>query len=369
MDSSTNGSEEPLDKQQPIPSTDANTPVNPDQQSATPHTVIELCSGPGGLALGLENAGLHCELLVENNKDAAATLRRNRPEKNIIERDIRTVDFRDYEGKIDVVAGGYPCQSNSTAGNGKGLADPRGALVFELLRCVSEVRPKVVLIENVPRLKTIDEGRSLGAILDAIRDLGYRTTYRILHAEYHDVPQKRARLFIMAVRDELDIPILFPRQKSYVTPLGDVLVDVPQSEGKEYSAENRKWLELIPPGGNWKDLSPGNLREWDGLSNLKEGGQGGLLRRMHRGKPCLTLTCSPSQNMTCRCHPDETRPFTVREYARIQTFPDSWEFVGSVTSIYRQIGNAVPVKLAYRLGMAIRRMLDGGGENSEFESV
>lgn len=330
------------------------------------HRAIELFSGCGGMALGFENAGIQSELLVEWDRHACATLRRNWPDKNLIEGDVSAVDFSDYAGQIDVVAGGFPCQAFSYAGEGRGFADIRGTMFFQFARCVAEVRPKIALGENVRGLLSHDGGRTLATMLDKLTELGYRSAVRVLRAQFHDVPQKRERLIILAVRDDIQMPILFPREREFPVTLREALQEVPASPGQDYPEKKRRVMELVKPGGYWRDLPDEIQREYMGGSYHLSGGKTGIARRLAWDEPSLTLTCSPAQKQTERCHPEETRPLTIREYARIQSFPDSWEFTGSLSSQYKQIGNAVPVNLAYHLGCAVRRMLDGGGEGADF---
>ena len=134
--------------------------------------------------------------------------------------------------------------------------------------------------------------------------------------------------------------------------------DVPTSPGAKYPASKQKVLDLVPPKGYWRDLPVEIQKEFMGGSFYLGGGKTGMARRIGWDEPCLTLTCSPAQKQTERCHPDETRPFTVREYARIQTFPDSWEFEGPLAQQYKQIGNAVPVNLGRELGYSVIRFLN-----------
>ena len=134
--------------------------------------------------------------------------------------------------------------------------------------------------------------------------------------------------------------------------------DVPISEGQKYPARKKEILDLVPPGGYWRDLPVELQKEFMKKSFYLGGGKTGMARRISWDEPCLTLTCAPAQKQTERCHPDETRPFTVREYARIQTFPDDWEFSGSMSQQYKQIGNAVPVNLAQEIGFSIVRFLN-----------
>ena len=134
--------------------------------------------------------------------------------------------------------------------------------------------------------------------------------------------------------------------------------DVPKSIGEKYPEKKKKVLELVPPGGYWRDLPENIAKEYMGKSYYSGGGRTGMARRISWNEPCLTLTCSPAQKQTERCHPDETRPFTVREYARIQSFPDKWEFMGSMGQQYKQIGNAVPVEMAKAIGLSIIDLLN-----------
>ena len=330
------------------------------------HRAIELFTGCGGLALGFENAGIQSELFVEWERHACATLRKNWPEKNLIEGDISEVNFDDYRNEIDIVAGGFPCQSFSYAGEGRGFGDIRGTMFFQFARCVEQVRPKIALGENVRGLQKHDDGRTLATMLEKMESLGYRCAVRVLRAQFHDVPQKRERLIILAVRDNLRMPILFPREKGYAPTLRDALRDVPDSPGHGYPDNKRRVMEQVPEGGYWRDLPEAVQREYMGGSYHLGGGKTGMARRLAWDEPSLTLTCSPAQKQTERCHPAETRPLTVREYARLQSFPDTWQFAGPIGSQYKQIGNAVPVNLAYHLGGALRRMLDGGGEDENY---
>ena len=129
------------------------------------------------------------------------------------------------------------------------------------------------------------------------------------------------------------------------------------SEGISYPEKKRSVMSLIPEGGNWRDLPEKIQQEYMGGAFLSQGGKTSFAKRLSWNSPSNTLTCSPAQKQTERCHPDETRPLTTREYARIQTFPDDWEFLGSTSSIYKQIGNAVPVNLAYALATSLARSI------------
>ena len=310
---------------------------------------MELFAGAGGAALGLEMAGFEHKMLVEVDKDCVATLRENRNRWNIVHDDIRDVDFGGIEA--DLVTGGFPCQPFSHAGHKLGLNDVRGTLFYEFVRAVQEVRPKIFMAENVEAIVRNDGGRTIRVIMDLLTSLGYDVRYRILNALNYGVPQKRKRVIFVGVSK--GTTFAFPEPSTKIVTLGEALRDVPDSDGASYSDTRRSILELVPPGGSWVNLPVPLQKKYLGRSFYSGGGRRGMARRLSWEEPCLTLTCSPSQKMTDRIHPEETRPFTVREYARIQAFPDSWKFKGSVHSQYRQIGNAVPVKLAHSLGMAL----------------
>jgi DNA (cytosine-5)-methyltransferase 1 len=320
------------------------------------YRVVELFAGAGGLALGFENAGLQTELLVEIDKVAAATLKHNRPHWDVICQDVTHVDFK--SSQADVLAGGFPCQAFSYAGKRLGFEDTRGTLFFEYARAVKEINPKIIIAENVRGLERHDNGRTLSTMLSILDELGYRVQYKILRAQYLDVPQKRERLVIIGMRKDLNLPICFPRERDYTISLREALKDVPCSLGQTYTAKKHKVMSVIPEGGYWRDLPPTLQKEYMGASFYLGGGKTGMARRLSWSEPSLTLTCNPAQKQTERCHPSETRPLNVREYARIQSFPDDWHFVGSTSGQYKQIGNAVPVNLAYHIGQCVIAMLN-----------
>ena len=319
---------------------------------------IELFAGAGGLALGFEQAGIEGVAYVEWNHAACETLRRNRPGWNVIEGDIHNVSFKSYT-EVDIVSGGAPCQAFSYAGKKLGFGDTRGTLFAEFARCVSEVQPKMFLFENVRGLLSHDKGRTFKTIQHEFESLGYKVQYQVLNACYHGVGQKRERIIVIGIRNDLDIQFEYPEPDKEWTTLRQALAFVPKSEGQLFSEAKRKVMELVPPGGCWVDLPENVAKAYMGKSYYSGGGRRGMARRIAWDEPCLTLTTSPSQKQTERCHPDETRPFTVREYARIQSFPDWWEFSGTVSEQYMQIGNAVPVEMARRIGVQLRKAIIG----------
>lgn len=325
-------------------------------EAQTPYRVVELFAGAGGLALGLENAGLQCELLVELDKHACATLRFNRPNWRCVEGDVHHVDFEGVEA--DVITGGFPCQAFSYAGKKLGFEDVRGTLFYEFARAVKQIQPKVLVGENVRGLLRHDCGRTLATMIEILDDLGYEVKYQVMRAQYFDVPQKRERLVIFGVRKDLGVHVDFLPEHNYTVSLREALQDVPQSEGQRYTLHKYDVMAQVPEGGYWRDLPLDVQKKYMGASFYLGGGKTGMARRLSWSEPSLTLTCNPAQKQTERCHPTETRPLTVREYARIQTFPDDWQFSGSTAAQYRQIGNAVPVNLGFYIGQMIKTVLD-----------
>src|SRR3989338_6591957 len=161
-------------------------------------TVVELFAGAGGLALGLEKAGLKNVFLNEFDKDCVATLRRNRPNWNITHKDVKDVDFKGIEA--DVLTGGFPCQAFSYAGKRLGFEDVRGTLFYEFARAVKEINPKIFLGENVAGLVSHDNGKTLNTMINILISLGYNVQYKILNAVNYSVPQKRNRVIIVETK-------------------------------------------------------------------------------------------------------------------------------------------------------------------------
>lgn len=329
--------------------------------------VIELFAGAGGLALGLEKAGFTSIGLVELDKDASNTLKVNRPNWNVINDDIANVSQLDLEelfnikkGELDLLSGGSPCQSFSYAGKRLGLEDTRGTLFYHYAEFLHKLQPKMFLFENVKGLRTHDKGRTYETILDIFEKEGYTIQKDILNAWDYGVAQKRERLITIGIRNDLvdKIHFSFPKPKEYKPVLRDILLDCPDSDGATYSEYKKKIFELVPPGGYWKDIPEDIAKEYMKSCWYMEGGRTGILRRLSLDEPSLTVLTSPSQKQTDRCHPLEARPFTVRENARCQSFPDDWVFCGSVGQQYKQVGNAVPVNLAYEVALKIKEGLE-----------
>ncbi|MFQ9567458.1 MAG: DNA cytosine methyltransferase [Roseburia inulinivorans] len=342
------------------------------------YTSIELFAGAGGLALGVEKAGFNTLGLIEFDKDAADTLKKNRPNWNVINDDIANISCLDLEkyfsikkGELDLLSGGAPCQAFSYAGKRLGLEDARGTLFYHYALFLEKLQPKMFLFENVRGLLTHDHGKTYATMLDIFTRAGYTIDKQVLNAWNYDVPQKRERLITIGIRNDLvgKTEYRFPKAHSYKPVLRDVLLDCPDGPGVPYGEKKRKIFELVPAGGYWRDIDPAIAKEYMKSCWDMEGGRTGILRRMSLDEPSLTVLTSPSQKQTERCHPLEARPFTVRENARCQTFPDDWEFCGNVSAQYKQVGNAVPVNLAYDIAKEIANSLNMLAENQKVKEA
>jgi DNA (cytosine-5)-methyltransferase 1 len=322
-------------------------------------TFIEVCSGCGGLSSGFIEAGFEPLLLNEIDKTFSQTLRLNHPGVPVETKDMTELSLKQYDRKVDVLMGGVPCQAFSQAGERRGLEDPRGHLIVDFNRLVLECNPKILMVENVRGLVSHNNGETLKGVIELFSNNGaYKIYHKVLNSKDYNVPQKRERIIIIGVRSDIDLEFTYPEKSKTEVFLRDVLADVPESLGAKYPEAKKKVMDLVPPGGCWVDLPPDIQKEYMGEKSMAAGGgKRGMARRMGMDEQCLTLTTSPAQKQTDRCHPTETRPFTVREYARIQTFPDSYTFVGGMGAQYKQIGNAVPVKLAKSIGLQIAQFL------------
>lgn len=328
--------------------------------------VLELFAGAGGLAIGMEKAGIKCVALNEIDKWACQTLRKNRPHWNVIEGDIRNINFSEYKDKVAIVTGGFPCQAFSYAGKKLGMKDARGTLFYEFARVVQEVNPLICIGENVKGLLSHEKGKTIEGMMSILDEIGYNVVpVQVLKAINYRVPQKRERVILVGIRKDIVTTYEYPKKHTCIYNLEDALkkgalydCDVPESPGSKYPEHKKEVLDLVPQKGYWRNLPLDIQKEYMGKSFYLGGGKTGIARRIGWDEPSLTLTCSPAQKQTERCHPDETRPFTVREYARIQTFPDSWTFEGSVSQQYKQIGNAVPCNLGEEIGYSIIKFLN-----------
>ena len=351
--------------------------------------VISLFSGAMGLDIGLERAGLEVALGQDVDAACISTMRANK--KSVFGGDIRSVDpelllslSNMGQGEPFMICGGPPCQPFSTAGKRQGINDPRGSLFMDFARMIDYIRPRFFIMENVKgivsspvnhvpiaeRDQRIPDKQSemvLDVILSEFGKLGYKTVYGVLDAVDYGVPQFRERFLLVGSRDHEDVFLPIPthfqmhqdasyRWKTLEATIGDLERDV--GECAQFSADRLSFLRLIPEGGNWRDLPADLIREAMGGAYMSGGGKAGFYRRLSYSQPSPTLVTSPVQKATMMCHPIQNRPLSIREYARIQQFPDNWVFAGTVAAKYRQIGNAVPVGLATALGKAVLSVAD-----------
>jgi DNA (cytosine-5)-methyltransferase 1 len=323
------------------------------------YNFIELCSGAGGLSTGLIKSGFTAVLLNDNDKNCCETLKKNHQDIEIKCCSLEDINYEKYENQIDLLVAGIPCQSFSHAGKREGLEDPRGQLIYKFVDILNTIKPKIFMIENVKGIMTHNSGKTINEIINILNNHNnYNITYKLLNSFDYNVPQKRERVFIVGTLKTYNINFKFPEKSSTIKLLKDILFDVPESKGTKYSDNKKEYFKYIPQGGCWTSLPEDLQKKYLGKSYESTGGKRGILYRLSLEKPSLTLLCSPTQKQTERCHPLEDRPLTIREYARIQMFDDSYEFCGSISSQYKQIGNAVPVELARRIGLMLIESLN-----------
>ena len=305
-------------------------------------TSLEMCAGAGGQALGLEMAGFGHEVLVEIEPPACATLRLNRPDWNVQEQDLRRFNGLPYFG-VDLVAGGVPCPPFSKAGKQLGVDDERD-LFPEALRLVDECRPKAVMLENVRGLldAVFDDYRN--NIETQLKKLGYVPHWRLLNASHFGVTQLRPRVVFVGIRKDLADGFFWPEPKLIMPPtVGELLHDLMKAEGWRGADAWRAEANTIAPtlvGGSKKhggpDLGPTRAKKaWASIGVCGMGIANEPPTECFEGMPRLT----------------------TRMAARIQGFPDDWQFHGKKTAVYRQIGNAFPPPVAYAVATQIFKAL------------
>jgi len=307
-------------------------------------TVIEICAGGGGQALGLEQAGFAHLAALEIDPHACATLRLNRPDWNVIETDIREVDGRQFQG-VDLLAGGVPCPPFSIAGKQLGNDDERD-LFPDALRLAAEIRPRAVLLENVPGFASEKFQRYRAALIARFRELGYSAEWRILNASEFGVAQLRPRFVLVALQPSDAQFFGWPDALTERRTVGRVLRDLMGARGWKHATSWSKRANGIAPtivGGSKKhggpDLGPTRAkRQWAAL------GVDGMGIADEPPDPSLHAGAMPR--------------LTIRMVARIQGFPDAWQFSGKKTAAYRQVGNAFPPPVAEAVGRAILRAFD-----------
>lgn len=363
------------------------------KDSALNRDVISLFSGAMGLDLGLAEAGLKVVIGQDLDPACVATMRING--HKALDGDIREIKEADLleqaglaRGEPFLICGGPPCQPFSTAGKRLGINDPRGSLFMDFIRMIDYIRPRFFIMENVKGITSAplkhiplaerdkgDPEQQAGTVLDVILSefdkLGYKTVYGLLDAVNYGVPQFRERFVLIGSRDKEAVFMPFPTHfQKHQDPryrwrtLQDVVRDLEPDCGEcaAFSKDRLAYLQLVPEGGNWRDLPEDVRKEAMGGAYGSGGGKVGFYRRLSYSQPSPTLVTSPVQKATMMCHPTQDRPLSIREYARIQQFPDDWKFTGTTVAKYRQIGNAVPVGLAAALGKAVLSAADESAE-------
>lgn len=325
---------------------------------------ISLFTGGGGLDQGFKRAGLHVVVAQEYDPTAVATLRKNK--QHVVDGDICKLIRQDRQcsfltdgipGEVFAVIGGPPCQSFSTAGKLRGFLDKRGVLFLAFLSVVKATNPRFFVMENVAGLSYVSG--ALDQILSRCKRLGYHTIHGILNAADYGAPQLRKRLIIIGSRDNEQLSLPKPTYANRWKTFGDAVHGLKEDGlGAKFSARTLRFIRHVPEGGNWRDLPARLLPQAMKGFNLVNptGGYTGAYRRLSYSRPSPTLVTSPTQRVTLLAHPVKDRPLTVKEYARIQQFPDSWKFEGSTAAQYRQIGNAVPLALGAAIGRTLKKM-------------
>lgn len=360
------------------------------------YPTISLFSGAMGLDLGLESAGLEIRVAQDFDKWCEKTAIANK--KNFVFGDIKKLIKEDPScsfllkkagvkaDEVFAVVGGPPCQAFSTAGKRESLGDPRGSLFMEFAHVIKTIRPRFFVMENVKGLTSASivkppkekkkseytEGEMPGSAFKVIKqtfeNLGYKIVYGVLDAAHYGVPQFRERLIIVGSRDNEDIylpvPTHFQRHQDPAyrwRTLREAIENIEDEPGicGSFSKDRVEILKHVPMGGNWRSLPIQLQIKAMGGAYKSGGGKTGFFRRLDYNQPSPTLLTSPVQKATLLCHPTKDRPLSVREYARIQQFPDDWAIEGTADDIYRQIGNAVPTGLGKAIGQVLLSVAEG----------
>ncbi len=340
-----------------------------------PFIGVDIFSGAGGLSLGAEMAGINVRYAVEINKSASETFALNHPHANVLCKDIKEVKLQDFScpGEVFVVMGGPPCQGFSMSNTrNRTMDNPKNHLFKEFVRLVKELNPVWFIFENVWGITNIEHGDIVPEIAKCFEDLGYRVSYKVLWAHEYGVPQKRNRFFMVGNRD--GIVYDFPKPFDYEVTVRDAIEDLPvlhngssdeklpyrlsKDKASKYARLMRGRLRLsrqnyvslnnnlvikryshIPQGGNWRDIPEELMINYADKSRCHSG----IYRRLKYDAPSVVIS---NYRKSMLIHPEQDRGLSVREAARIQSFPDNFIFKGPISHIQQQIGNAVPPLLA-----------------------
>lgn len=336
---------------------------------------IDIFSGAGGLSLGAEMAGVKVHYAVEINKSASETFALNHPNAKVLCKDIKAVGAKDFICPTDVfvVMGGPPCQGFSMSNTrNRTMDNPKNHLFKEFVRIVKEINPIWFIFENVWGITNMEHGDVVPEIAKCFEELGYKVTSKVLWANEYGVPQKRNRFFMVGNRDGVNYE--FPHPFEYEVTVRDAIYDlpilhngsmdeslpyrIPANEASDYARQMRarrrrsrqNFVSLnnelvirryshIPQGGNWRDIPEDLMTNYADKSRCHSG----IYRRLRYDAPSVVIS---NYRKSMLIHPEQNRGLSVREAARIQSFPDNFIFIGPISHIQQQIGNAVPPLLA-----------------------
>lgn len=326
-------------------------------RNKTEPMALSLFSGAGGLDLGVQAAGFKVYSALDNDAACCGTLRKNFPETRVVERDIREVSSKELlppegAGDVDLVVGGPPCQAFTILGNRSSFSDPRGALVFTFGEIVSSVGADAFVFENVSGILSLGDGDDFSELTDYFSDIGYHIEHAVLNALNYGVPQRRERVFVVGFKDpeslakfsfpesldeERPSQLVGPYRETVSEAFSGIEPDAPNHEERDHTDRvTARYMELEPGARDPVDFCD-RLEEDQPSGTVIVGSGGG------GGRPFV--------------HPTEPRQITVREAARLQSFPDSFVFVGSKSDQYHQVGNAVPPRMGYAVANRIRSVI------------
>ena len=353
---------------------------HPRRSETVPDIVaLSFFSGAMGLDIGMKNAGIEAILACENNKACRMTIEKNNPEIALIgdieqytAQEILKMANLPTDRKVDVIFGGPPCQAFSTAGARRGFHDQRGNVFLSFIDIVGEIKPTYVVIENVRGLlstpfpygdiETPIKGGAMLVILERLRSLGYSVSFNLYNSANFGAPQIRERVVIIGKLGTKKVPYLTPTHSddhSFGLPPWRTLEDAfsnlsaNSSNFIEFPEERLKYYRILKEGQYWKHLPEDLQKEAMGKSYYLGGGKTGFFRRLSLKKPSPTLVTNPAMPATDLAHPIKDRPLSVEEYHCIQEFPHDWKICGGILDQYKQIGNAVPIKLGEAIGKTI----------------
>ena len=328
--------------------------------------VVSMFAGCGGMDLGFHQAGYQIAWANDFNEDACETYRHNIGD--IIHGDVTKLDVPDIDG-VDVLTAGFPCQPFSNAGSRKGTKDPRGTLYQRTFDFIEKLQPKAVVFENVRGILSTktENGKLIDEIVDTLTNkYEYHVSYRLLNFSHFGVPQNRIRVILIAIKNKNYIDHLFPeivegKDLTLKATLKGLTNRVPnQKELMKLNPQALHYGSMIPEGGSWKSLPYEVLPErWKKIrDNMAKYHYPNFFRRYARHEISGTITAAFKPENAGVWHPTKDRIFSVREIARIQTFPDDFKFLGkSVKSKYQQIGNAVPPRMGYLVAEQLKHYL------------